>query len=392
MELKMHVICESVPGQHVEFDFNVNIVGSQEWLFLKQLLSVNKEVRNRWSALCYHHNALYNLIRQKAANMLEGICGKDIYNDEMVSWSAEYLETIKLEELQLSTADCALFYEEIGGVLITDINLIGFHYRRHYTYDPTPRLVGEVDYPTCDTIDCDIFGQDEERWHERAHYSESWCGVKDDCAYLTIEYFKSDRVQMVTVREERLYSWLEPRNSPKLGSLCECANRMKRVIRIKRRNQPNADPKGIRRTGEPMPEIYLHARTICVEAHKGQKDRSGGNYYYHPIRVAEKCQSINAKVVALLHDIIEDTEVTVEALQNEGFSQDIIDGVLSVTKREGESYEDFVRRASENPLGREVKKADLEDNMDIRRLNEISDEDVVRLRKYHRAWQYLDKK
>ena len=386
----MHVKCEPASGQHVEFDFNVNTVCSEEWLFLKRLLSVNNEVRSRWSALCYHHNALYNIIRQKAANMLEGICGKDIYEDDMVSWSSEYLETIKQEELQVSTADCALFYEEIGGVLITDKNLIGFHYRKHYTYDPTPRLVGDVDYPTCDTIDCDIFGQDEERRHKRAHYSKAWCGVLHDCAYLTIEYFNGDRVQMVTVREEqRCGEASKMRSLPKLGSLYDCAERMRRVIRIKRRNQPNADPTEISRLGEPMPEIYLHAWKICKDAHKGQKDKAGEDYSHHPFRVAEKCQSFSAKVVALLHDTIEDTEVTVETLQKEGFSQDIINGVLSVTKRDGESYEDFVRRAAENPLGREVKKADLEDNMDIHRLKEISDEDVARLRKYLRAWQYL---
>ena len=390
MELKMHLLYELVSGQHVEFDFDVNTVSSEEWVFLKQLLSVNKDVRNRWSALCYHHKALYDIIRGKAANMLEGICGKDIYQDDMVSWSAKYLETIKLDEKQVSTDECALFYEEIGGVLITDKNLIGFHYRRHYTYDPTPRLVGEVDNPTCDTIDCDIFGQDEVRWHERAHYSEAWCGVLHDCAYLTVEYFSGERVQMVTVREEqRCGEASKMRSLPKNGSLQNCTNRLSRVIRIKRKAQPNADPKGIRRMGEPMPEIYLHARTICLNAHKGQKDKAGEDYSHHPFRVAEKCQSISAKVVALLHDTIEDTEVTVDTLQSEGFSQEIIDGVLSVTKREGESYEDFVRRAAENPLGREVKIADLEDNMDIRRLKEITDDDVARLKEYLRAWQYL---
>ena len=92
-----------------------------------------------------------------------------------------------------------------------------------------------------------------------------------------------------------------------------------------------------------------------------------------------------------MHDTIEDTEVTVDTLQNEGFSREIIDGVLSLTKREGESYEDFVRRAAENPLGREVKIADLVDNMDIRRLKEITEDDVTRLRKYLRAWQCLIK-
>ena len=187
--------------------------------------------------------------------MLEGICGKDIYKDDMVSWGADYLETIELEEKQVSTDECALFYEEIGGVLITDKNLIGFHYRKHYTYDPTPRLVGDVNYPTCDTIDCDIFGQDEERWHERAHYSESWCGVLHDCAYLTIEYFNGDRVQMVTLREEqRCGEASKMRSLPKNGSLYNCTNRLSRVIRIKRKDQPNADPTRIIRLGKPMTE------------------------------------------------------------------------------------------------------------------------------------------
>ncbi len=77
-------------------------------------------------------------------------------------------------------------------------------------------------------------------------------------------------------------------------------------------------------------------------------------------------------------------------LHSQGFPDEIIEGVLSVTKREGESYEDFVSRAALNPLGREVKRADLEDNMDIRRLETISDDDVARLRKYLKAWHYLN--
>ncbi|MBQ9285630.1 MAG: HD domain-containing protein [Bacteroidaceae bacterium] len=129
---------------------------------------------------------------------------------------------------------------------------------------------------------------------------------------------------------------------------------------------------------------------IAVEAHKGQKDKSGEDYVLHPIRVAEKCKSINAKVVALLHDTIEDTDVTPDYLREQGFQEEIIEGVLSVTKQEGESYEDFVRRASENTLGREVKRADLEDNMDVRRLKEINEDDVARLRKYLKAWLYLN--
>ena len=138
-------------------------------------------------------------------------------------------------------------------------------------------------------------------------------------------------------------------------------------------------------------ELYDHALQIAIHAHRGQKDKSGREYIMHPIRVAERCKDPRAKIVALLHDTIEDTEVTPDMLQEEGFPQEIISAVLSVTRQEDETYDAFVRRASENPIGREVKIADLEDNMDVRRLKEITNEDVARLRKYLRAWQYLTK-
>lgn len=123
----------------------------------------------------------------------------------------------------------------------------------------------------------------------------------------------------------------------------------------------------------------------------GQKDKAGRDYVMHPIRVAERCKDPRAKIVALLHDTIEDTPVTAEYLRGEGFPEEIIRGVLSVTKHDEEEYDDFVARTAENAIGREVKIADLEDNMDIRRLKEINDKDVERLRKYLRAWQYLTK-
>ena len=137
-------------------------------------------------------------------------------------------------------------------------------------------------------------------------------------------------------------------------------------------------------------ELYDLALQIATKAHEGQKDKSGYEYIMHPIRVAERCKDTRAKIVALLHDTIEDTFVTTDYLRKQGFPDETIEGVLSVTKREGESYDEFVRRAAENPLGKEVKKADLEDNMDIRRLKELTDEDVGRLREYLRAWQFLN--
>ena len=137
-------------------------------------------------------------------------------------------------------------------------------------------------------------------------------------------------------------------------------------------------------------DLYDKALRIAIKSHEGQKDKSGREYIMHPIRVAERCSDPRAKIVALLHDTIEDTEVTVDYLREQGFPEEIINGIRSVTKRDGESYEDFVRRAAENEIGIIVKKADLEDNMDIRRLQEITDKDVERLRKYLKAWKFLN--
>ena len=137
-------------------------------------------------------------------------------------------------------------------------------------------------------------------------------------------------------------------------------------------------------------ELYDRALQIAFRAHEGQKDKSGHDYIMHPIRGAERCKNPRAKIVALLHDTIEDTNVTVNDLRKQGFPEEIIEGILSVTKQMGETYEAFVRRAAENPIGREVKIADLEDNMDIRRLAVLTDEDVARLRKYLKAWQLLN--
>ena len=136
-------------------------------------------------------------------------------------------------------------------------------------------------------------------------------------------------------------------------------------------------------------ELYDKALQIAIRAHKGQKDKAGHDYILHPIRVSERCDDPRAKIVALLHDTIEDTDVTAVYLREEGFTEEIVEAVLAVTRREGEEYDDYVRRAAQNELGRMVKRADLEDNMDIRRLPELTDRDVERLRKYLRAWQYI---
>ena len=128
---------------------------------------------------------------------------------------------------------------------------------------------------------------------------------------------------------------------------------------------------------------------IATEAHRGQTDRYGAPYILHPLRVMHRVNNEKEKIVAILHDVVEDTDWTFAALKKEGFSKDIIAALDCVTKREGEPYEKFVKRSGSNPLALRVKLADLEDNMDIRRMPKIDADALERLRKYHRAWHYL---
>ena len=131
------------------------------------------------------------------------------------------------------------------------------------------------------------------------------------------------------------------------------------------------------------------AAQLCVEKHKGQVDNVGQAYILHPMRVAMSCRTDAERVVAMLHDTIEDTDVTPEYLLSEGFPQYIVDAILSVTKREGETYDDFIKRCALNPIGRQVKLRDLEDNMNVLRLNEVSEDMARRLTKYIHAHRFL---
>lgn len=128
---------------------------------------------------------------------------------------------------------------------------------------------------------------------------------------------------------------------------------------------------------------------IATSAHSGQKDKGGNDYIEHPKRVANNCKSIDEKIVAILHDTIEDTNITAGYLLSEGFPQNIVDAILSVTKREEESYDDFVIRAGQNQIGKIVKLNDLLDNMDLSRIISVTEEDTLRLKKYINAIRLL---
>ena len=136
-------------------------------------------------------------------------------------------------------------------------------------------------------------------------------------------------------------------------------------------------------------ELLEKALRIAVEAHVGQVDKSGKPYIFHPLRVCCRCFTDEEKMVALLHDTIEDTEITAEDLLSEGFPPYIVEAILSISRNEDETYEEFVKRTSLNPLGRAVKLHDLEDNMDISRLEQVTEKDLDRLNKYIKAYRYL---
>ena len=101
--------------------------------------------------------------------------------------------------------------------------------------------------------------------------------------------------------------------------------------------------------------------------------------------------SDSQRIVAVLHDVLEDTSVTAAQLRAEGFSEEILTAIECLTRGEGESYENFIERSKSNALARRVKLADIEDNMNICRIRNITDQDLQRLGRYHRAWQTLSK-
>ena len=132
------------------------------------------------------------------------------------------------------------------------------------------------------------------------------------------------------------------------------------------------------------------AIAIAVEAHAGQIDKAGSPYILHPLRVILSLGTDDERIVGVLHDVCEDCPGwNFDRLRREGFSALIIAALSSVTKIEGESYEDFVLRASRNAIGRNVKRADLIDNSDISRIAAPTACDHERLAKYAMALELL---
>jgi (p)ppGpp synthase/HD superfamily hydrolase len=131
------------------------------------------------------------------------------------------------------------------------------------------------------------------------------------------------------------------------------------------------------------------AIAIAVEAHRGQTDKAGQPYVLHPLRIMLSLDSEAERIVGVLHDVVEDSDWTFDDLRREGFSEDVIEALASVTKRDGESYDAFVARAAANPIGRAVKRADLLDNSDLGRIAKPTARDRARIETYRRALDSL---
>lgn len=130
------------------------------------------------------------------------------------------------------------------------------------------------------------------------------------------------------------------------------------------------------------------ALSIAKRAHKGQVDKAGEPYIKHPARVCLSrwcCGDEDRVVVALLHDVLEDSEITAQELIDNGIPGHLVQSVECLTRKPNESYEDFIERCCSDAIAARVKLADLEDNLDITRLTELNEDDLSRLNKYLRA-------
>ena len=135
--------------------------------------------------------------------------------------------------------------------------------------------------------------------------------------------------------------------------------------------------------------LLERAIEIAVHAHKGQTDKAGTPYILHPLRVMLAMHAEQEMIVAVLHDVVEDTDWTIESLHDEGFSKEVLQAIACVSRKEEESYDQFITRIERNPLARTVKIADLEDNLKIGRLSFLTEKDFNRLKKYQEALKQL---
>lgn len=136
-------------------------------------------------------------------------------------------------------------------------------------------------------------------------------------------------------------------------------------------------------------DLTNKAMRIAYKAHAGQFDKSQVPYIFHPYHLAEQMKTEHEVIVALLHDVLEDTDITLTDLQQEGFPCDVLEALRLLTHDRSVPYLEYIAGLKDNPLAKKVKMADLRHNSDVTRLEGIDEEAGKRLKKYGAALQLL---
>ena len=129
---------------------------------------------------------------------------------------------------------------------------------------------------------------------------------------------------------------------------------------------------------------------IAARAHSADKEKNGDPYLLHPLRVMSQVESLDEKIAAILHDVPEDTNVTLDDLRQEGFSEAVLEAVRLVTRDDEQDYDQYIKDIRNNPIARSVKLADMRDNINLLRIPNLRDKDLERCKKYHRYIRELD--
>ncbi len=132
------------------------------------------------------------------------------------------------------------------------------------------------------------------------------------------------------------------------------------------------------------------AMKICFKAHAHQLDKSGLPYVFHPFHIAEQMKDEDTTIVALLHDVVEDSDITLNDLKKYGFSEDVISAVAAMTHSPNIDYMDYIAQVKKNPIAAAVKLEDLKHNSDLTRLEEVTAKDIQRNEKYKKAMELLE--
>ncbi len=136
-------------------------------------------------------------------------------------------------------------------------------------------------------------------------------------------------------------------------------------------------------------DLTKKALKLCFEAHKEQVDKSGIPYVFHPFHLAEQMEDEATTVAALLHDVAEDTDYTIDDLRSMGFPDEICAALTLLTHDDGVPYLEYVRTVKDNPIARAVKLADLRHNSDLTRLDRVDEDALQRVDKYKKAIEIL---